>query len=208
MDAVRRDAAQLVRSASEKEQADLNQRTAILKGQLADMTSRQQAAQVRITQLEEDLTNTRQELASLRDRHGKELVALQQGQSSTQDEIASLNDLLSTDHVNFEAQKDTDEEIVPGVTFHLTGANVSHQKFRGWIWIARGGRRVWFRHQAVQTPVVFYPKDGGEAYELVVTRVSQQEVAGYMLVPGGTMGQQATNALNSKPIARVGKSNL
>jgi flagellar basal body-associated protein FliL len=208
LDAVRRHAAQLVSNASEKAQAQLNQRTVILKAQIVEMTSRQQADQVRLAQLEKELTNTRQELASLREGHSKEVADLQQGQASTQDEIASINDLLSTDQVDFEAQKDVDEEIVPGVTFHLTGANVPHQQFRGWIWVSKGAHRVWFRRQAVESPVVFYPEDGGEAYELVVTRVKQKEVAGYMLVPGASKSPQSAAVSSRKPIARAGLGGL
>jgi flagellar basal body-associated protein FliL len=208
LNAVSHHAALLVSNASVKEQADLSQRTAILKDQIAEMTSRQQADQVRLAQLEKELVSARQELASVRDSHAKELADLQEGQASTQDEISSLNDLLSTDQVDFEAQKGIDEEVVPGITFHLTGANVAHQHFQGWIWVAKGGHRVWFRRQAVDSPVVFYPVDGGEAYELVVTRVKQKEVAGYVLVPGASKGQPATAVSSNKPIARPGQGGL
>lgn len=208
LNAVRDHAAQMIRNASIREQAELNQRMAILKAQLAEMTSHQQADQVRLAELEKQLANTRQQLASVRDAHGKELADLQRGQASTEDEIASINNLLSTDQVNFEAQKDTDAEIVPGITFHLTGANVSHQKFRGWIWVAKDGHRVWFRRQAVESPVVFYPEDGGEAYELVVTRVKQKEVVGYVLTPGGSNRQQATAVSTNKPVAKPGQGGL
>jgi uncharacterized protein YlxW (UPF0749 family) len=205
---VRQYAAELVAKASEKEHAELNQRTAALNTQVTEMKSRQQADQVHLAQLEKDLASTRQELASVRNGNSSEFAALQQQQASTQDEIASLNDILSTDQVDFEAQKDRDEEMIPGISFHLTGTDIAHQRFRGWVWLAGSARRIWFQRQAVESPVVFYAEPGGEAYELVVTRVNRKDAVGYLLVPGGPKRQQAAVPSNIKPNAGAGKSGL
>jgi cell division protein FtsB len=205
---VRQYAAGLVASAIEKEHAELDQRTAALNAQVAEMKSRQQADQVHLAQLENDLAGTRQALASVRDGNNRQLAALQQQQASTRDDIASLNDFLSTDQVDFEAQKGRDEEIVPGVSFHLTGTDIAHQRFRGWILLHQGAHRIWFRRQALESPVVFYPESGDEAYELVVTRVNQRDVVGYLLVPSESNRQQAAVASNLRPKARAGKSGL
>ncbi|HXH50719.1 MAG TPA: hypothetical protein VNM47_15360 [Terriglobia bacterium] len=195
---VRRYAAELVAHAMEKEHAELNQRTAALNAQVAEMKSSQQADQAHVAQLEKDLASTRQELASVRDGSGSQIAALQEQQASTRDEVASLNDVLSTDQVDFEVQKDRDAEIVPGVSFRLMGTDVAHQQFHGWVFIQGSARRVWFRRQAVESPVVFYPKPGGEAYELVVTRVNRKDAVGYLLMPSGSK-QHAAVASNIKP---------
>jgi hypothetical protein len=204
---VRRYAAELVAHAIEKEHAELNQRTAALNAQVADVKSSQQADQAHLAQLEKDLASTRQELASVGDGNSNQLAALQEQQASTRDQIASLNDVLSTDQVDFEVQKDRDAEIVPGISFRLTGTDIAHQRFRGWVWIQGSARRVWFRRQAVESPVVFYPEPGGEAYELVVTRVNRKDAVGYLLMPGGSK-QHAAVASNIKPHARAGKGGL
>jgi cell division protein FtsB len=204
---VRRYAAELVAHAIEKEHAELNQRTAALNAQVADVKSNQQADKVHLAQLEKDLASTRQELASVKDGSSSQLAALQEQQASTRDEVASLNDVLSTDQVNFEVQKDRDQEIVPGISFRLTGTDIAHQQFRGWVFLQGSAHRVWFQRQAVESPVVFYREPGGEAYELVVTRVNQKDAVGYLLVPGGSK-QQTAVASNIKPLARAGKSGL
>jgi cell division protein FtsB len=204
---VRRYAAELVSQAIEKEHAELNQRTTALNAQVADVKSSQQADQAHLAQLEKDLASTRQELASVRNGSSSQIAALQEQQASTRDEVDSLNDVLSTDQVDFEVQMNRDAEIVPGVSFRLTGTDIAHQQFRGWIFLQGSAHRVWFQRQAVESPVVFYPQSGGEAYELVVTRVNRKDAVGYLLMPSGSK-QQAAFASNIKPHARAGKSGL
>lgn len=201
-------AAELVANAYQKEQGELNQRTANLNAQIAEMTSRQNAEHVHVAQLERELASTQQELASVRADYTRELAALQQRQISSQQKIASLDNVLSTDQVDFEAQKNHDEEIVPGVSLHLTTTDTAHQQYGGWIWLARNRRTIWVRRQAIESPQVFYPVPGGEAYELVVTRVSPKEVAGYILIPSDTGSQQADVASNSKPITSAGRGSF
>lgn len=194
LDGVREHAATLVNNAYQKERAELSQRAAALNAKIAEMASRQQAEQNHIAQLEKQLTGTRQELASVRESYTRELATLQLRQISNRRAIVAVGKKLSTDQVNFEASKNRDAAIVPGVTLHLAGTNTSHQRFRGWILLAGSGQKIWVRRQAVQTPIVFYPVPGGEAYELVVTRVEQKSVAGYVLVPGSSEGQSASVA--------------
>ena len=205
---VRQHAAALVASTYQKEREELNQRMAVLNSQIAEMSTQQHADQVRMARLEQELASTRQELAAAREQNAREFADVREQQISSQRELASINNTLSTDQVNFEARKDRDEEIVPGVTLHLTRTDISHQKFGAWIWLAENGRRIWVRRQAIEAPVVFYPKAGGEAYELVVTRVSQKDVAGYMLVPSTVTSQSADVASNSQPITSPGEDSF
>ena len=202
---VRLHAAELVANAHEKDHDELNQRTAALSAQIAETTSRQHAELVHIAQLEKELAGTRQELASAKASYTRELAALQQQQVSNQRAISSLDNVLSTDEVDFEAKKNHDAEIVPGVSLHLTTTNIAHQLYGGWIWLTRSRRRIWIRRQVIESPQVFYPVPGGEAYELVVTRVNPKEIAGYLLVPGDTNGDQQEVASNSKSISRRGQ---
>ncbi len=197
LNAVRQHAAALVASTYQKEQAELIQRTAALNAQIAEMSTRQQADHVRMAQLEQELSSTRQELASVQESSNRDLATLQQEQASSQSQIEAINNTLSTDEVDFEAARNQDAEIVPGVSLHLTDTDVAHQKYGAWIWLAASRRRIWVHGQNLETPLVFYPQAGGEAYELVVTRVKPKEVAGYMLVPGNSNTQSADNAKTS-----------
>lgn len=208
LNTVRLQAAGLVNNAYQKERMELNQRVAALNSQIAEMSSRQQVEHAHVAELERQLANTRQELASMRESSTSGLAALQQQETSNEREIASVNNELSTDQVNFEAGKNQDAEIVPGVSVHLTNTDVLHQRFGGWIWLTGNRRRLWLRRQIIESPVVFYPVPGGEAYELVVTQVNQKEVAGYLLVPSTSESQQADVRSSNKSIAQQHPGNF
>jgi hypothetical protein len=198
-------AAALEANANQREHNDLNQRTAALNAQIADISSSQHTEQARIAQLERELTSARQELASAKASYTRELAALRQQQASSQREIVSLNNVLSTDQINFEAEKNHDAEIVPGVLLHLTSTDIARQRYGGWIWLTQSRRRIWIRRQVIESPQVFYPVAGDEAYELVVTQVNTKDVAGYLLVPSSTSSQQQDVAVNSGSVAKSGR---
>jgi flagellar basal body-associated protein FliL len=196
---VREHADQVVAAASQKQRAELDQRTAALKSQIDEVASRQRADQIHMAKLDEKMASQHQELASVRESSNRQMASLQQQQVSTQGEVASINDALSTDQVDFEAEKNQDTEIVPGVSLHLSGTDISHQRYAAWVWLAGSRRRIWVRGQTVAAPLVFYPKDGGEAYELVVTRVNPRDVVGYVLVPSDSRAGGTDAAVNRKP---------
>ena len=201
---VRLHAAKLVNDAYQKEQEELNLRTAAINAQMVQMASRQRAEQIHMAQLEQDLARTRQELASVRENYTRELAGLREQQTSNRREIASINNLLATDEVDFEITKNQGEEIVPGVSLHLTKTDTQRQRFQGWIWLAGNRHTIWVRGQGIQRPVVFYPKAGGEAYELVVTRVNQKDATGYLLIPRDAATQQAALGSHKESLAGNG----
>lgn len=205
LDNVRLRAAALVGSATQRENNDLNLRTAALNAHIDEIISQQRTNQVLIQHLESELTNTRLELASAKAVYNRELADLRQQQVVSQQQVASLNNVLSTDQVNFEIAKNREEEIVQGVSFHLTGTDLAHQKFRGWIWIAASRRRIWVHNHPAELPLTFYPKPDGVAYELVVAKVGPEDIAGYLLLPGDANSPQQDVASNSKPTTRFGE---
>lgn len=199
LDEVRLRSAGLVANARQTVDRDLNQRTAALSSKIGEITDRQHAQLEQIAQLENQLADTQRELASAKAEYTGNVAALRQQQVSNLQQIYSINSALSTDQVDFEAKKNHDAEIAHGVALHLTGTDRAHQKFRGYIQFEGGRRTIWVRNHPAELPVVFYPKAGGEAYELVVTKVNQDAVAGYLLIPGENGSLQQDVASNSKP---------
>lgn len=198
-------AAAMVGSAAQKQNRDLNLRTAALNAHISQIVSQQKAQQVQVAQLERELANTRQELAATRAAYNNELAELRQQQVVSQQAVASLDNQLSTSQVDFEVTKNRDQEIVQGVSVHLGGTDLAHQQFRGWIWLAGSGRRIWVHDHPATLPVTFYPKSDGLAYELVVTKVKSNEIAGYLLVPSIAGDQQQSVASNGKSMTRLGE---
>lgn len=205
LNSVRMRSAELVAYTHLKEHAELNQRTANLNEQIADVASREHLELVHIAALEEELAHARQELAIARTGYTQELAALHDQQTSSQREIASLTNELSREQIDFLAERNRDAEVVQGISLHLTGTDQTHQRFRGWIWIEGSRRRIWVRNHPTELPVVFYTKPGGMAYELVVTGVSREGVSGYLLVPAKASTPQQNVASNSNSITASGQ---
>lgn len=198
-------AAGMAANTRQSAERDLNQRAAALNAEMGHITAQQRAQLSLIAQLKSELANTQMELASARSEYTRELAALREQQISSKQAIYSLNNVLSTDQVVFEAEKNHDAEIAQGIALHLTGTDKAHQKFRGWIQVDGGRHTIWVRNHPAELPVVFYPKPGGESYELVVTKVSPDGVSGYLLVPGDTGNRQQDVASYSKSITGSGQ---
>ena len=200
LDNVRLRSAELVAYTSQKQHAELNQRTANLNAQIAEIASREHLERAHIAELEKELANARQELAISRATYTQGLAVLHAQAISSQHEIDSLTDVLSREQIDFMAEKNHDAEVAQGVSLHLTGTDQTHQRFRGWIWIEGSHRRIWIRNHPTELPVVFYPKSGGTAYELVVTKVNRKGVSGYLLLPTNASTPQQSVASNSNSI--------
>ncbi len=205
LDNVRLHSAELVAYTHRKEHAELNQRTANLNEQIAEIASREHLERAHIAELEKKLANARQELAIAKASYTQGLATLHAQQISSQHEIESLTDVLSREQIDFLAEKNQDAEVAQGVSLHLTGTDQTHQRFRGWIWIEGSRRRIWIRNHPTELPVVFYTKPGGTAYELVVTKVSREGVSGYLLVPAKASTPQQSVASNSNSITAPGQ---
>lgn len=204
----RAEVANLVHSTYNKQQEELNQRTAALNAQITQMASRQLTEQVHVAQLEKELARTQMELASVKENYARELAVLRDKQSANQHAIASIDNVISTDRADFEIQKNQTVEIVPGIALQLTKTDTQHQRYQGWISLMANGNTIRVRGQSVQQPFVFYPGHSSEAYELVVTRVSQKKVTGYLLIPRKADTQQAALVSGKKPVAEGGRASF
>ncbi|MGD0224169.1 MAG: hypothetical protein ABSF71_17710 [Terriglobia bacterium] len=161
----------------------LNQQTSMFQTQLAQLTSERNADQLHLAQVEAQLSQARNELETARTDFASQVAALREQQGQEHRELASLSDSLPTHQVAFEALKNHQDEVIPGVSFQLTKTDVRHQRFDGTIASAPGNQRVSVQSQGVRTPVVFFPSEQGKAYVMVVTSINQNGVTGYLLIP-------------------------
>jgi hypothetical protein len=197
LDTAKQQTAALVAETEKHLSRESAERTQSISAQLAQIESAQRAYQARLAQVEGQLANAQQEVVALRRNYSKELAELHQQQTEARHEIALFNSALATRQVAFEIQKDQKQEIVPGVTLHLTSTNVHFQRFDGWIEPSLNGARLWIRDQGIQQPFVFYPSQQDDAFELVVTGVSARGAVGYILIP-------ATNgAINQADVGKL-----
>ncbi|MBZ5564208.1 MAG: hypothetical protein LAP13_17515 [Acidobacteriia bacterium] len=199
LDAARAQPAGLVAGLRVEFRRELDSRSSVLKAQIARMASDQDASRAQLAEVEQELARTRQELASVRRSQAQELAELRREQNVSHFEITSINNLLATNQVGFAIQKGQPAGVVPGVSLNLTGTDVRHQRFDGWIGFQPQGRTLQMRAQEVQQPFVFFPNPGGRAYELVVTQVDPGKVTGYLLVPAGANKETLASYVGPDP---------
>jgi hypothetical protein len=176
----------LVAEMDEQLQAQIDAQQYLADTRFEKLESAQESDKTRVAQLESELAAMRQELAAYREDTGRELTGLEQRVDGNNHSLASLAQWIPQDRVDFEASKQRDTELLPGVSMTVTGTNVSHQRFKGWVRLIPEGRTLWVNQQGILQPVVFYRQQDGGRCELVVTHVAQNSVAGYLLVPAGT----------------------
>ena len=151
----------------------------------------------------EQIASLQQELAQVRsqvNQQGQELASVQgrvtQNAASSQQEFAAVKntqqqdrhafneyaDKFAVKRVDFEAAKGRDNQIAPGISLQVNGADVSYQRVDGSV-LASDGHTTWLRQLKVQEPVFLTSFPDGRTRELVITRVSKNGAVGYVLVP-------------------------
>ncbi len=82
----------------------------------------------------------------------------------------------------FAVSKDHSRQLAPGISFGLTGTDKADRRLDGWMWLMPERRTIWVRDRHVLDPVVFYGGAEGRRRELVITRVTEDAVTGYLLL--------------------------
>jgi len=159
---------------------ELEARTSVLDTRLHQVESEQTAQRSQLAQVESEL---RQEIASAREETGRDLSGVHQQVENNARNLGSLSERLDRNRVDFEVAKGQTTELIPGVSFQISGTNNQYQRFRGSLFLLQDRRTLWLRDATVHQPVRFFHKEGGEPYELVVTDVNKHSVIGYLLVP-------------------------
>src|SRR5207249_8028075 len=123
-------------------------------------------------QIEREGTDRDQHLATLNDRVGR---GAQQ--------IESLANKIEMKRVDFEVTKNHSHELAAGISLGITSTDLLHRRASGWMWVTSDRRTIWLRGQGAQEPVIFYGYRDGKRRELVITGVTRDSVAGYLLLP-------------------------
>ncbi len=170
---------------------NLNQQTSVFKAQVSQFVSEHTADRVRLTQVEGELAQARNDLETTRVDYTRRVEALREQQGKEHRELATLSSSLPTRKMPLDIQKDQKAEVTPGVSFQLTKIDVRRQRFDGWIESSPGSQKIWIQNQGVRSPVLFYPGEHGKPFVIVLTSLDQKGAVGYLLMPtsNGTPGQ-------------------
>jgi hypothetical protein len=198
----RKQTQELVAQVQSQMQHELDTRAQAIEARLTRFESDQDAERVQLAQLQEEVANARQEIATVRTDTDRELASLRQQQAQSQGKLETIATQLDRQRIDFEVAKNEVRELTPEISLRVTRTNASYQRYEGWMWYEPDRRTLWIADQGVQQPVALRPKQGGEPYELVVTRVDKNGATGYLLVPaGGTSDTKASFAAQDGQLA-------
>ncbi|OFV97216.1 MAG: hypothetical protein A3F68_03805 [Acidobacteria bacterium RIFCSPLOWO2_12_FULL_54_10] len=184
---------------------ELDNRTEWMKVRLSRLESNDESHRVQLAQLQDEIATVRhqmtQQMAQARQETGREVAALNEQAETNRRALDALSEQFERRRVDFELDKNRNQEIMPEVALTVTGADVSYQRVNGWLWLVPDGRTLWVRGQGIQQPVIFYTQQDNRPYELVFTRVTENGAVGYLLVPdragsraGGSFQSDTTQA--------------
>ncbi len=161
----------------------LNEKTAVLQTRIETMESASNTQQARLNRMENDLTDSRREIADLRAETAREVGTLQTANGRSAGRIDTLERLRKNQRVDFELAAHRTQHLLPGVTLAVDSIDPRYQRYSGYVYLLTDRRYVWIKNQDAQSPVLIYPKAGGQALRLVVNQVTKRDVTGYLLVP-------------------------
>ncbi len=203
-------AKQVQASASElvdKARAEIGDQMDGLSARLTTVERSQDAAQVQVAALRQELDQAREKI-SAQDRQlsalradmdngvkqnasgiadaNRQIQAMTTRQSRDRGDFDAFSSKMARARVDFEVNKNQPQEIVRGISVGVNKTNVNYQRVNGWV-SAPDGHTIWLRDLAVQEPVVLTSSGDGRTHQLVITRVTQNSVIGYLVVPADSI---------------------
>lgn len=139
--------------------------------------------QTRVADLDEELARVRTQVNDTTDRHDRAIGAVRDDYERNRADVRAIENRLAVDRVDFEVTKDHSRELAPGFSLGVTGIDVAYRRMHGWLWLKSDGRTIFLQSQSAQEPVIFYGNKDGLKRELVITNVTREGVAGYLLLP-------------------------
>ncbi len=178
--ATRRYADTLTQQLHQQITAEMNARTSPLDARLRQVESEQASERDQIAQLE---AHVKQEFDSAQQAADRDLSAVREQEQSNARDVNALSQRLDRQRIDFELAKGQTKELAPGISLRIRGVNVSHSRYHGTLTLSQTHRTLWLRDQSAHEPVRFFPQNGGDPYDLVVTDVAKKGVSGYLLAP-------------------------
>ncbi len=167
------------------QQAHMDANQYLVNHRLQEMESNQQAEHAELARMQTDIASVRQQTAAVQPAEsGQDYTSLQKQVAQNVTEVRALQQRLNRQRVEFEAADHRTYQLAEGIALHVTHTDTKHQRFKGWIRLVPDGRTLWVGNWGTEQPVIFYRQTGDAPSELVVTRVTQNAVAGFVLFPG------------------------
>lgn len=111
----------------------------------------------------------------------RRLDRLDRDLDSTSERLSQLSRSLERERIDFELQEKGGFIKVMDVHLNLRDANARKQRYDLDIYVGR--KRIQKKHQYANEPVYFFVEGIEKPYEVVITRIVRNQVAGYLTVP-------------------------
>jgi hypothetical protein len=174
------------RTADQTQIAQLQQDLTQMRQQASVLDQERQRASQQVEQQSNELAQVRRDVEETRAGSTEQLAALKRDQDRDRREVAGISNKLAVEKIPFEAGTDHTSELTDGISLHVSGTDVAYRRVSGWMWVASEHRNIWLRSQSALEPVTFYGSQDGQKRELVITNVTKNSVTGYLLLPKQT----------------------
>jgi hypothetical protein len=183
----RKQTEELVAQAENRMEARMNERDQALEARLVRVESGQSEDRDRVAELQAEVGGVKKQVAADDQDAWRQLSELNQRSNDSANRMDELDRSMHQprERVTFEASRQAVAEIVPGISFTVTGTNTAYQRFNGYVTLADAGRTVWLRDVAVEQSVAFYAGHDPQPFDLVVTSINSGGVAGFLVMPAG-----------------------
>ena len=161
---------------------------AALQEELNQVTAEMQR---RVSQLNEELDRVRWQVNETGSQNERAVAALRESEQRNRAEVDALANKIAVDRVDFEVARNQSREVVPGISLGVTSTDVTYKRVNGWMKVKPDQRTIWLNGQGAQEPVIFYGNKDGLKRELVITNVTRDKVAGYLLLPRQARSESA-----------------
>ena len=155
-----------------------------LQGETEGLRKADEGVRKQVDQVSAGLTNlteiTGVNRAGLADSK-RRLDRLDRDLDSTSGRLAELSRSLEREKIEFELQEKGGFIKVLDVHLNLRDANARKQRYDLDIYVGR--KRIQKKHQYANEPVYFFVDGVEKPYEVVITRIIRNQVAGYLTVP-------------------------
>jgi hypothetical protein len=173
---------------------EVGQNLRALQNRIAGVESVQRETQDHVSQLQGEIGNLRQEVASLQQQNAQQLSELKQASKSDMDKINSqvsthseklkaLTDQVDRQRVPFEVNDNQTHQIAPAIYLTIKHTDVAHQRVDGWMQLAAEGRILWIHGLGAQESFPFATRADNRTQALVITQIRRNGASGYLLVP-------------------------
>ena len=178
------------------------------------LESQRQAEAVRAAQLEKNVADLNEKLASVNSNLNlvqagvkntqqaaeKDSVEVRREIQRTGDRIAQMANFQNRRRERFEVVPGRTQEIAPGILLHISKIDPRFRRFHGWLQLIDDGKILWLRDESMLQTVAFYSGKNALRHDIVVTDMSKPSVAGYLIYP--SVGESAGSQIAGTAVAR------